>query len=123
MAAQPSAAEEVAGLDKVLLRLGLTEEVDLEKVLARLIPAVVGSLKSPHDATRKKVTNISRVIVLEILAHVNKRLKGAPACQLPLTPLLDMFSQPSAAPMVRSFCLVYVEMAVERCPPAQRLPA
>ncbi|GFH31595.1 uncharacterized protein HaLaN_30668, partial [Haematococcus lacustris] len=86
MTAQPSAAEEVAGLDKVLLRLGLTEEVDLEKVLARLIPAVVGSLKSPHDATRKKV--------LEILAHVNKRLKGAPACQLPLTPLLDMFSQP-----------------------------
>ncbi|KAL6762246.1 proteasome stabiliser-domain-containing protein [Haematococcus lacustris] len=115
MTAQPSAAEEVAGLDKVLLRLGLTEEVDLEKVLARLIPAVVGSLKSPHDATRKKV--------LEILAHVNKRLKGAAACQLPLTPLLDMFSQPSAAPMVRSFCLVYVEMAVERCPPAQRLPA
>ncbi|GFR47108.1 hypothetical protein Agub_g8793, partial [Astrephomene gubernaculifera] len=118
--AVPTAAEEVAGLDRVLTRLALTEDDKLEKVLGRLIPVVLGQLSSPHEATRKKV--------LEILAHVNKRIKGQPSLQLPLRELVSMYT--AEAPqgttaasygMVRNFSLVYAEMAAERAPGAERM--
>jgi proteasome component ECM29 len=87
---QPSAAEEeVAGLDRVLNRLALTEEDALPQVLGRLIPAVIRQLKSPHEATRKKV--------LELLAHVNKRVKGAPSLRLPLEDLVRLACDPTGA--------------------------
>ncbi|KAG2487332.1 hypothetical protein HYH03_014048 [Edaphochlamys debaryana] len=117
-----TAAEEVAGLDRVLTRLAVTDDDKLEKVLQRLIPAVVGQLKSPHDATRKKV--------LEILSHVNKRLKVLPSLPLPLGELVGMYTADTppgctaaAYGMVRNFALVYAEMAAERAPGAERLAA
>ncbi|KXZ47234.1 hypothetical protein GPECTOR_37g240 [Gonium pectorale] len=121
-AAGASAAEEVAGLDRVLTRLALTDDDKLQPVLTRLIPAVLDQLKSPHDAVRKKV--------LEILAHVNKRLKGLPALQLPLAELVAMFAgepppgtSAAAYGMVRNFALVYTEMAAERAPGPERVAA
>ncbi|KAJ9518457.1 hypothetical protein QJQ45_018491 [Haematococcus lacustris] len=103
MTAQPSAAEEVAGLDKVLLRLGLTEEWTWRRYgYGTRVALVLGShgwdqtvramivQARQHDSTTYNIAPASwcfgsvRVAgVLEILAHVNKRLKGAPACQLP----------------------------------------
>lgn len=50
-----SASDEIAGLDRVLTRLATTEDSSLEKVLQKLIPVVIGSLKSQHELTRKKV--------------------------------------------------------------------
>ena len=47
--------EEVATLDRYLLRLGLTEDDKLQKVLSKLLPLVIGRLASPHEASRKKV--------------------------------------------------------------------
>ncbi|GIL84025.1 hypothetical protein Vretimale_11016, partial [Volvox reticuliferus] len=121
-AAAAAAAEEVAGLDRVLTRLALTDDDKLEKVLQKLIPLVIGQLKSPHPATFNKVR--------EILSHVNKRLKGLPAMQLPLADLVTMYKgeqQPGTNPaqygMVRNFSLVYTEMAAERAPGSDRLAA
>ena len=54
--------------------------------------------------------------VLEILSHVNKRIKGHAAIQLPLQDLLQTALDPQAAPLVRNFGLVYAEMACERAP-------
>ena len=48
-------AEEVAQLDRLLLRLALTEDSKLEKVLSKLLPAAITRLASPHDASRQKV--------------------------------------------------------------------
>ncbi|GIL59291.1 hypothetical protein Vafri_14191, partial [Volvox africanus] len=121
-AAAAAAAEEVAGLDRVLTRLALTDDDKLEKVLQRLIPLVIGQLKSPHPGTFNKVR--------EILSHVNKRLKSLPAMQLPLADLVTMYKgelQPGTNPaqygMVRNFSLVYAEMAAERAPGTDRLAA
>ncbi|GLI60137.1 hypothetical protein VaNZ11_002209, partial [Volvox africanus] len=121
-AAAAAAAEEVAGLDRVLTRLALTDDDKLEKVLQRLIPLVIGQLKSPHPATFNKVR--------EILSHVNKRLKSIPTMQLPLASLVTMYKgepQPGTNPaqygMVRNFSLVYAEMAAERAPGPDRLAA
>ena len=38
--------------------------------------------------------------MLEILSHVNKRVKDMPAIGLPLTELLAMFVDPTQAPLV-----------------------
>ncbi|KAF5832303.1 proteasome stabiliser-domain-containing protein [Dunaliella salina] len=110
---QQTAQQEVAGLDRVLTRLAMTDDEKLESVLHKLIPAVLGTLKSPHDATRKKV--------LEIMAHVNKRVKGHTSLKLPLSDLAQLTHD--ANPMVRSFALVYCETAMERASKAERLAA
>lgn len=57
--------------------------------------------------------------VLEILTHVNKRIKGHASMQLPLKPLLDVYAN-AASGMVKNFAIVYIEMAMERCPMADR---
>lgn len=59
--------------------------------------------------------------VLEVLSHVNKRVKGVSALQLPLAQLLALFSEPGQAPLVRNFALVYTETAFERANAAERL--
>lgn len=61
--------------------------------------------------------------VLELLNHINKRVKALPSTQLPLLPLVRLALDGSAGPMVRSFALVYVEMAQPRAPPQQQLEA
>jgi proteasome component ECM29 len=83
---------------------------------------VIGSLKSPSEPIKKKV--------LEILSHVNKRVKGQLNIKLPITELLTLCSMepiesvPSEmAALIRSFALVYIEMAFDRATPQQKLDA
>lgn len=59
--------------------------------------------------------------VLEVLSHVNKRVKGVTTLHLPLPELLALFSEPAQAPLVRNFALVYTETAFERAEPSERL--
>lgn len=83
------------------------------QVLQKLLVIVIGMLKSPHEATRRKI--------LEILSHVNKRIKGQMAIKLPLAELQAMFLDSASPPMTRNFALVYCEMAFERAEAADRL--
>ena len=59
--------------------------------------------------------------VLEMLSHINKRVKGHPGIGLPLAELVALHQRPGAAPMTRNFALVYVEMAFGRATPDARL--
>jgi hypothetical protein len=67
--------------------------------------------------------------VLELLSHINKRVKALPGCSLPLLPLLQLAvggsssSSAPASPMVASFALVYVEMGQPRAPAEEQLQA
>ena len=61
--------------------------------------------------------------VLEILSHVNKRIKGHDSIALPLEALLDLSLAADSAPLVRNFGLVYAEMACDRATPQQRWQA
>ena len=127
MASSPAAteAEELAALDKALTALGFTDDSKLERVLHVLMPRVVDQMASAHASTKKKV--------MEILSHVNKRLKAQPTMRLPLEDLTALYVNPERPPMVRNFALVYVEQAHARDsrrsrradrahPPRRRLP-
>lgn len=46
---------EVAALDRLLTRLALTEDSQLEKVLKKLLPLVISRLQSEHHPTKQKV--------------------------------------------------------------------
>jgi hypothetical protein len=61
--------------------------------------------------------------VLEILSHVNKRVRGHGEIKMPLDALLAQYAAPGAAPLVRNFALVYLEMAYERVPEDARSAA
>ncbi|KAL9260866.1 Proteasome adapter and scaffold protein ECM29-like protein [Drosera capensis] len=104
--AATSDEERVEALDRLLTRLALCDDSKLEPLLSKLLPFTISSLSSPSVYVRNKV--------LEILSHVNKRVKHEPQIGLPLSELWSMYTDVNAAPMVRNFCIVYIEMAFER---------
>eukprot|EP00850_Spirogloea_muscicola_P011192 SM000068S20624 [mRNA] locus=s68:662290:671519:+ [translate_table: standard] len=106
------AAAEVAALDRLLTRLAFTDDSRLERVLAKLLPAALLRLASPSPASRAKV--------LEMLSHINGRVRHDGAIHLPLHHLLDIARDPDAAPMVATFAAVYLDLAFQRSSPAER---
>jgi len=54
------------------------------------------------------------VQVLEILSHINKRVKGHDTISLPLADLVSVYADTTHT-MVRNFAIVYVEMGYNRC--------
>ncbi|XP_010521564.1 PREDICTED: proteasome-associated protein ECM29 homolog isoform X1 [Tarenaya hassleriana] len=95
-------------LDRMLTRLALCDDSKLEALLSKLLPLTISSLSSQSPAVRNKV--------LEILSHVNKRVKHQSEIGLPLLDLWKLYTDPAASPMVKNFAIVYVEMAFERAP-------
>ncbi|CAK7330667.1 unnamed protein product [Dovyalis caffra] len=97
-----SDAETEELLDRMLTRLALCDDSKLEALLSKLLPFTLSSLSSNSTA------------VLEILSHVNKRVKYQRDIGLPLQELWKLYTEADATPMVKNFCVVYIEMAFER---------
>ncbi|KAL0435305.1 UNVERIFIED_CONTAM: Proteasome adapter and scaffold protein ECM29 [Sesamum radiatum] len=93
-------------LDRMLTRLALCDDPKLQDLLAKILPISIAALSSASTSLRNKV--------IEILSHVNKRVKHQLEISLPLSELWKLYVESSAAPMVRNFCIVYVEMAIDR---------
>ncbi|XP_042400814.1 proteasome adapter and scaffold protein ECM29-like isoform X2 [Zingiber officinale] len=104
----PSDAEREEMLDRMLTRLALADDDKLEPLLVRILPYSISSLASPSPSIRKSV--------LEMLSHVNKRVKNCPEISLPFSELWRIYNEANASLMVRNFCIVYIEMAFERLP-------
>ena len=99
-----------------------------QQVLSKLIPLVVAKLSTPHPPVQHKC--------LEILKHVNARVRARENVGLPLLQVAALTrlgggspagasapsaaASPSSAPLVRSFALVYTEMAFARSDPRAR---
>ncbi|KAK9053492.1 hypothetical protein SSX86_030126 [Deinandra increscens subsp. villosa] len=96
-------------LDRMLTRLALCDDPNLQNLLSKLLPLTISSLSRPSSAVRTKV--------MEILSHVNKRVKHQQQIGLPLEELWQLYMEddaPAASSMVRNFCIMYVEMAFDR---------
>ncbi|KAG6544513.1 hypothetical protein Mapa_014151 [Marchantia paleacea] len=104
--------EEVASLDRLLTRLALTEDAQLEKVLSKLLPMAISRMASPHQPTKLKV--------MEMLNHINKRVKDQLSIKLPLKELLVLYRLPNADPTVRNFSFIYIGMAYEHASPEEQ---
>lgn len=89
----PSAHSEL--LERVLLRLGCADtDEQLQHTVLKFLPPVLEKITSSQEAVRLKV--------MEVLTHINKRLKARPMIQVPVQPILELYTQTeSSYAMVR----------------------
>ncbi|CAH2107601.1 unnamed protein product [Euphydryas editha] len=101
-------------LDRVFLRLGnANTDEQLENCLNRFLPPVILKLSSPHEQIRTKV--------MELLIHVNKRVKCRNEVQLPVETLLQLYSDPKANSFIINFTIIYITMGFPRLPRDKQL--
>ena len=81
-----SLASEVSHLDTVLFRFASTSDAKFESTVARVLPNLLPLLTRPEVQLRDKV--------IEILQHINKRIKVLPELQLPVSELVMMYIDP-----------------------------
>ncbi len=79
-----SGMDEIVLLDKVLFRLGTSETDEaLEEAVNKFLAPALLKLASPQDGVRKKV--------MELLVHVNKRIKTNENIRLPMAALVAQY--------------------------------
>lgn len=116
-------------LERVLFRLGTTETDDqLEVAVNKFLTPVLLKITSPHESVRCKVSDskpVSLLIlltkradmlmiqVMEVLTHVNKRLKSRPLVQLPVEGLLQQY-QTTDSTFLHNFSIIYITMGFPR---------
>uniref|UniRef100_A0A3B3YWF8 Ecm29 proteasome adaptor and scaffold n=1 Tax=Poecilia mexicana TaxID=48701 RepID=A0A3B3YWF8_9TELE len=94
-------------LERVFLRLGHAETDDqLQDIISKFLPPVLLKLSSVQEGVRKKV--------MELLVHLNKRIKSRPKIQLPVETLLVQYQDPAAASFVTNFTIIYIKMGFPR---------
>uniref|UniRef100_A0A671MI06 Proteasome-associated protein ECM29 homolog n=1 Tax=Sinocyclocheilus anshuiensis TaxID=1608454 RepID=A0A671MI06_9TELE len=88
-----AAQDELNQLERVFLRLGHAEtDEQLQDIISKFLPPVLLKLSSVQEGVRKKV--------MELLVHLNKRIKSRPKIQLPVETLLVQYQDPAAASFV-----------------------
>ncbi|ELK24585.1 Proteasome-associated protein ECM29 like protein [Myotis davidii] len=96
-------------LERVFLRLGHAEtDEQLQNIISKFLPPVLLKLSSTQEGVRKKV--------MELLVHLNKRIKSRPKIQLPIETLLVQYQDPAAVSFVTNFTIIYVKMGYPRLP-------
>lgn len=79
------------------MRIGAAEsDEQLETAINKFLIPVLLKLSSPNEGVRKKV--------MELLVHVNKRIKRRPTVLLPVEALLTHYCDPNAS----SFLIVSI---------------
>lgn len=113
-----SESDENALVERVFLRIGSAEtDQQLESALGRFLTAVLLKLDSKEEGVRKKV--------MELLVHVNKRLKSRVKVQLPVDELMEQYRNPESTSIVTNFAMIYIKMGFSRLEPnqqAERVP-
>jgi proteasome component ECM29 len=75
-------------LDKLFFKILASDtDLDFEENLGIYLPKLVSKLSTNEELIRKKV--------MEILVHINKRVKNRPNVQLPIQEFLNQFNNPS----------------------------
>ena len=101
-------------LDKALLRLASADsDESLSTAVNRHLPSVLRQLNSTQEGVRKKV--------MELLVHLNKRVKDNPAIPLPIHALLELYSEPSSNTFVVNFTVIYLKMGFNRLKEAEKI--
>ena len=101
--------DELVLLDRVFMRLATAQtDEELTSAVGKYLSSCLLKLSSPQEGVRKKV--------LELLVHINKRVKGNNNIQLPVDSLLVQYQDPSATSFVTNFTIIYIKMGFPRMP-------
>ncbi|KAL1116553.1 hypothetical protein AAG570_005025 [Ranatra chinensis] len=94
-------------LERVFLRVGSADtDEQLENAVSKFLPPVLLKLSSPNEAVRNKV--------MDLLAHVNKRVKNRSTIQLPVEALLVQYQDPAASAFITNFTIIYIRLGFPR---------
>ncbi|CAG2064457.1 unnamed protein product [Timema podura] len=94
-----TATDELTLLERVFYRIGSAEtDEQLQSAVSKFLPPVLLKLSSQQDGVRKKV--------MELLIHINKRIKSRPLIQLPVESLLLQYQDPAASSFVTVSCIL-----------------
>lgn len=86
-------------------------DAQLEKTIQVFLPPVLLKLASTNADSKKKV--------MEILSHINKRVKANTSIKLPFEALLSQFIDDKVSVFVKNFTLIYLEMSALRLTPEE----
>ncbi|CAL7951979.1 unnamed protein product [Xylocopa violacea] len=99
--------DELILLERVFFRLGSAEtDEQLQASVCKFLPPVLLKLSSAQEGVRKKV--------MELLIHINKRIKSRPQVQLPVETLLLQYQDPAASSFVINFTIIYIKLGYPR---------
>ncbi|KAG7212048.1 hypothetical protein KM043_012404 [Ampulex compressa] len=102
-----AATDELILLERVFFRLGSAEtDEQLQASVCKFLPPVLLKLSSSQEGVRKKV--------MELLVHINRRLKSRPQVQLPVEALLLQYQDPAASSFVINFTIIYIKLGYPR---------
>lgn len=122
-------------IERVLFRFGTADTDDqLEATVIKFLTPVLLKITSPNETVRCKVclesngkrknmpnTNylfernwiLSGIQVMEVLTHLNKRLKTRPMVQMPVEALLQQY-QTTDSTFLHNFSIIYITMGFPR---------
>ena len=101
------AQDELQLLERVFLRLGAADtDEQLQAAVSKFLSPVLLKLNSQNEGVRKKV--------MELLVHINKRIKNNANIQLPVESLLLQYQDPAATSFVINFTVIYLRMGFPR---------
>lgn len=101
--------DDVEQVDKILFKLATSDtDASLMKALDRHLAPTLLKLSSSNENVRKKV--------MELLVHLNKRVKNNDNVQLPMDQLLDQYQDPNVNSFVTNFTIIYLKMGFPRQP-------
>ncbi|XP_043507485.1 proteasome adapter and scaffold protein ECM29 [Frieseomelitta varia] len=99
--------DELILLERVFFRLGSADtDEQLQASVCKFLPPVLLKLSSAQEGVRKKV--------MELLIHINKRIKSRPQVQLPIETLLLQYQDPAASSFVINFTIIYIKLGYPR---------
>ncbi|XP_059609063.1 proteasome-associated protein ECM29 homolog [Phlebotomus argentipes] len=103
-----SNSDEIALLERVLLRLACADtDEQLENAVSKFLAPVLLKIVSPEESVRLKV--------MEVLTHINKRLKTRPLIQIPVQDILSQY-QSTDSSFAMNFAIIYITMGFPRLP-------
>ncbi|XP_012280899.1 proteasome-associated protein ECM29 homolog isoform X2 [Orussus abietinus] len=102
-----AATDELILLERVFLRLGSADtDEQLQASVCKFLPPILLKLSSSQEGVRKKV--------MELLIHINRRVKSRPLVQLPVEALLLQYQDPAASSFVINFSIIYIKLGYPR---------
>ncbi|XP_076278491.1 proteasome adapter and scaffold protein ECM29 [Lasioglossum baleicum] len=102
-----AATDELILLERVFIRLASADtDEQLQTAVCKFLPPVLLKLSSSQEGVRKKV--------MELLVHINKRIKSRPQVQLPVEALLLQYQDPAASSFVINFTIIYIKLGYPR---------
>uniref|UniRef100_A0A1B0DQH6 Proteasome component Ecm29 N-terminal domain-containing protein n=1 Tax=Phlebotomus papatasi TaxID=29031 RepID=A0A1B0DQH6_PHLPP len=104
-----SNSDEIALLERVLLRLACADtDEQLQNAVSKFLAPVLLKIVSSDEAVRLKV--------MEVLTHINKRLKTRPLIQIPVQDILAQYQNTDSS-FAMNFAIIYITMGFPRLSP------